>query len=69
MNWEEYLDEYKLELLGMDNEYLLFELGGLANMIGRFKKMNEHGQNTEAILEKYKKKYKVCEEYILSRMK
>lgn len=69
MNWEEYLDEYKLELLGMDNEYLLFELGGLANMIGRFKKMNEHDQNTEAILEKYRKKYKVCEEYILSRMK
>lgn len=69
MNWEEYLDEYKLELFGMDNEYLLFELGSLANMIGRFKIMNEHGQNTEAILEKNRKKYKVCQEYILSRMK
>ena len=69
MNLEEYLDEYKLELFGMDNEYLLFELGGLAKMIGRFEKMNEHGQNTEAILEKNRKKYKVCQEYILSRMK
>ena len=69
MNWEEYLDEYKLELFGMDNEYLLFELGSLANMIGRFEELNEHDQNTEAILKKYRKKYKVCQEYILSRMK
>lgn len=69
MNWEEYLDEYKLGLFGMDNEYLLFELGSLANMIGRFEKMNEHDQNTEAILERYRKQYKVCKEYILSRMK
>lgn len=69
MTKEEYLDEYKLELFGMDNEYLLFELGSLANMIGRFEKANEHDQNAEAILEKYRKKYNVCQEYILSRMK
>ena len=69
MNWEEYLDEYKLELSGMDNEDLLFELGSLANMIGRFEKMNEHDQNTEAILEKNRKKYKVCQEYIISKIK
>lgn len=69
MKKEEYLDEYRLELFGMSNEYLLFELGSIANKIGRFEKMNEHGQNTDAILEKYRKQYKVCEEYILSRMK
>ena len=69
MKKEEYLDEYRLELFGMDNEYLLFELGSLAKMIGRFEKMNEHDQNIEAILEKNRKKYKVCQEYILSRMK
>lgn len=67
MNWEESLDEYKLELLGMDNEYLLFELGGLANMIGRLEKMNEHDQNTEAILEKYRKQYYICKKYILEQ--
>lgn len=69
MTKEEYLDEYKLELFVMDNEYLLFELGSIANMIGRFEKMNEHDQNTETILERYRKKYKVCQEYILSKMK
>ena len=69
MNLEEYLDEYKLELFGMDNEYLLFELGSIANMIGRFEIMNEHDKNTETILERCRKKYNVCQEYILSRMK
>lgn len=69
MKKEEYLDEYRLELFGMSNEYLLFELGFIANKIGRFEKMNEHDQNIEAILEKNRKKYKVCQEYILSRMK
>lgn len=69
MKKEEYLDEYRLELFGMSNEYLLFELGFIANKIGRFEKMNEHDQNIDAILEKNRKKYKVCQEYILSRMK
>lgn len=69
MKKEEYLDEYRLELFGMSNEYLLFELGYIAKKIGRFEKMNEHDQNTDAILEKNRKKYKVCQEYILSRMK
>ena len=69
MNKEEYLDEYQLELMSMSNEYLLFEFGSVANMIGRLEKMNKHDQNVEAILEKNRKKYKVCQEYILSRMK
>ena len=69
MNKEEYLDEYKLELIPMSNEHLLFELGSIANIIGRFEKMNEHDQNTQVILERYRKKYKICQEYILSRMK
>lgn len=69
MNKEEYLDEYQLELMSMSNEHLLFELGSIANMIGRLKKMNEHGLNVETILEKNRKKYKICQEYILSRMK
>ncbi len=38
MNKEEYLDEYKLELMSMSNEHLLFELGSIANIIGRFEK-------------------------------
>lgn len=69
MTKEEYLDEYQFELMTMSNEYLLFELGSIANMIGRLEKKNERDQNEEAILEKYRKKYKVCQEYILSKMK
>ena len=69
MKKEEYLDEYRLELFGMSNEDLLFELGYIANKIGRFEKMNEHGQNTDALLEKYRNQYMVCQDYILSRMK
>lgn len=69
MNKEEYLDEYKLELMSMSNEYLLFEFGSVANMIGRLEKMNKHDQNVETILERNRKKYKICQEYILSRMK
>lgn len=32
--------------------------------------MNEHDQNTDAILEKYRKQYYICKKYILEqRMK
>ena len=68
MKKEEYLDEYQLELMSMSNEYLLFEFGSVANMIGRLEKM-KHDQNVETILERNRKKYKICQEYILSRMK
>ena len=70
MNKEEYLDEYKLELTAMSNEHLLFELGSIAKQIGRFEKMNEHDQNIEMILEKYRKQYYICKKYLLEqRMK
>lgn len=70
MNKEEYLDEYKLELMPMSNEHLLFELGSIANIIGRFEKMNEHDKNVETVLERNRKKYYICKKYILEqRMK
>lgn len=67
MTREKYLDEYKLGLISMSNEYLLFELGSIANKIGRFEQMNEHDQNTETILERYRKQYYICKKYILEQ--
>ena len=56
--------------MSMSNEHLLFELGSIANIIGRFEKMNEHDKNVETILERNRKKYYICKKYILEqRMK